>query len=769
MVNTVTVTPTVSPLSPTCITSPRAPPRASIPLTSHDDDDDSAKPKTWCQKVRGCLVSVQFFLPLTIGMMLLIVSVVTITLLVTNTNSAVESMAHDLHESILLRVNVRLEQHLGRVLEINRASAATLARKGIPKTVPRNESILANHEADYVVEMLDDKINNYGVVDVHYYFYPDGRNVAVLRGPPESGLNLYAEEYQDGYQGSEPATVLWPYRHYAIDSLLNVTANPHQLLIPYVGAEKPYFKSPSRAIPFDYKWENPYVVGQFLLYTCTMSVVDAEGNFLGVMGADSYLSSMNSFVRALETTPSTKVFVLDPSTAELVMASHGDVLTALNGTRTRINVAGSSDGAIAAVGRERNWKGFEGSTTMSFEHDGQRWLLAGRQFNALGTDLTVVVITPDGEFMSEVRAATAETIWICASVTVAGVALALALCFVISNNLNSLDRGLQAVARLDLDQMRESAGNAKKRWPTFSELERTNDSYVRLQGALTAFKHYVPVGVVKGVLGGTIAPEPKMLPSMACVMFQDIVGFTGLCEVLPIDNVVEFVSRMFDEMTQSIEENHGTIDKYIGDAIMSFWEVGSRNLASAEAACRSATRAIHFSLTLETMVHDRHVSMRSGLHFGEVLVGNFGSRSRFSYTVLGNTVNTAARMEPLNKELKTKALISHQVAQRLEGDSLQRTCRSLGPVLLVGKNEATPVYEVGISEQDEEIAQLWGDVIAAFEAGLPRECRQAMVMYRMRVMEDPAADELMHDIGELEEQVRTGDSPLSGVRKQRSK
>jgi adenylate cyclase len=128
-------------------------------------------------------------------------------------------------------------------------------------------------------------------------------------------------------------------------------------------------------------------------------------------------------------------------------------------------------------------------------------------------------------------------------------------------------------------------------------------------------------------------------------------------------------SRNFAALTKAFLAEGGTVDKFIGDSVMVFWNAPHLQHDHVERACRAALSAKAASEALNTQFAAEGLSpfaIRVGIHFGDAVVGNLGSAERMNYTVLGNSVNLAARLEGLNKEYGTTILVSESVRNRVE-------------------------------------------------------------------------------------------------------
>src|SRR5437899_2036610 len=162
-------------------------------------------------------------------------------------------------------------------------------------------------------------------------------------------------------------------------------------------------------------------------------------------------------------------------------------------------------------------------------------------------------------------------------------------------------------------------------------------------------------------LGGAVRPMS--------VMFIDLAGFTGMSERLG-DRIIPLLSRYFDSVSVQIQNQNGTIDKFIGDAVMAFWGAPSPNPDHAVDCCRAALacrRAVEEAGLVDD--HGQPVKIRIGINSGDMLVGNIGSEVRLNYTVIGDAVNIASRLESTNKAYGSTIIIGPET-RRLGGKSI---------------------------------------------------------------------------------------------------
>lgn len=181
--------------------------------------------------------------------------------------------------------------------------------------------------------------------------------------------------------------------------------------------------------------------------------------------------------------------------------------------------------------------------------------------------------------------------------------------------------------------------------------------------------------------------------ALATVLFTDLAGFTEMSEKMEPEKVVSILTRYATEMTKIIFKYNGTLDKFIGDAVMAVWGTPAEDEDQAIHACISALemqRKIRL-LSEEIIIPEYKLSMRIGINTGYVMAGNMGSDERFDFTVIGDHVNIASRLEGLNKTYGTEIIISESTQKRINH---RLATRELDMVRVKGKKEVIKVYEL---------------------------------------------------------------------------
>jgi adenylate cyclase len=193
------------------------------------------------------------------------------------------------------------------------------------------------------------------------------------------------------------------------------------------------------------------------------------------------------------------------------------------------------------------------------------------------------------------------------------------------------------------------------------------------------------------------------------VIFTDLESFTKMSENLDPEEVSEILTSYFEQTTKCILDNKGIIIKYIGDAVFAAW---GAPIDEPQHAKRAAEAACDLRCLSELEVRGKTLRTRIGIHSGKVVAGNLGSSYRFDYTMVGDAVNFASRLESLNKYLSTQVLISDTVRQQL-GDGF--ITRQLGEFRVAGKTNSVIIHELLCRCDAESGEKKW---IEIFEKGL---------------------------------------------------
>lgn len=293
--------------------------------------------------------------------------------------------------------------------------------------------------------------------------------------------------------------------------------------------------------------------------------------------------------------------------------------------------------------------------------------------------------------------------WLTAGATASAVVLGLLVAMLVTNALvrpvHSLIGAMREAqgGRLDIELPVRSTDELGALTSAFNYFVQE----LRAKAAMReTFGKYVDPRILDRVLDASVAADAGGGREVMTVSFGDLVGFTGMSERLTPANMVRLLNRHFGLQAQAVQDHQGIVDKFIGDSIMAFW--GPPFVADSDhavRACRAALAQLAATDTLRRELPELTglrrdtpaIDLRIGLATGEVIVGNIGSENTRSFTVIGDTVNLAARLEAANRFYGTRILISENVA-RDAGPQFEM--RELDAIAVKGKVEPVQIFEL---------------------------------------------------------------------------
>ena len=257
----------------------------------------------------------------------------------------------------------------------------------------------------------------------------------------------------------------------------------------------------------------------------------------------------------------------------------------------------------------------------------------------------------------------------------------------ISSPLKVLSKEIQKIQKFELDDPIDM-------YSFIVEVNELINSLNIMKRALHTFGMFVPRELVRELVASGKPIELGGQDRSLTVMFTDIADFTALSERMPPGELLVHVSRHLSAMSRCIIEEHGTVDKYVGDAVMAFWGAPNALEDHALRGCVGALKAKHAQDAMNDEWKRNNLPtlfVRIGLHTSHVIVGNIGSVQRMSYTAVGDGVNVASRLEGVNKVYGTQICVSQAVVAAA-GESL--VVRPLDKVAVKGRTTGEMIYEL---------------------------------------------------------------------------
>jgi len=443
-------------------------------------------------------------------------------------------------------------------------------------------------------------------------------------------------------------------------------------------------------------WTDLYVFAttKELGVTAGTPVLSKDGEFIGVVGADITLDSLSGFLRKNKVSANGVAFIID--------ASHQ--LVAFPDTAQMVTIHEGQIGPKQANQMDEPWirdaiRRYEDTDSQHFAYESNsgRHLAFFTPFpKSFGKPWTIVVLAPEDDFIAAAKATHHATLWISFAILIPAIGVGLIFAHTLSRPIEQLTLEVQNIHDFRLDDTVYLRSY-------IYEIQTMSDAIRAMKAGLRAFRRYVPADLVRELIETGIEVKPGADERELTLMFSDISDFTSIAEQVPARELMEDLSDYLTRVTRVINENRGTVDKYIGDAVLAFWGAPQRNEDHALSACRSVLRVqrVINQINEERIAEGkRPFQTRVGLHTGFTIVGNVGSDERLNYTVLGDSVNLASRLESVNKRYGTSIIISKDTYRYVRQRFI---CRPLDIIAVKGKTEGVLIYELlGERSEDED-------------------------------------------------------------------
>ena len=399
--------------------------------------------------------------------------------------------------------------------------------------------------------------------------------------------------------------------------------------------------------------------------------------------------------------------------------------------------------------KNKKWLKTKKPFYFDFKIDGNRYVGLFASFPPYtGLDWQTGVIIPEDEFFYFVRRNT-RIVMAASSVLIL---LAMVLGYIFSRRLarplSELSAEMDKIQNFELDSDKTIVSS-------ITDVQNMVVSFYKMRQGLRSFGKFVPADIVRQLIEQEGDAHLQGEKRELTIHFSDIEGFTTVSESLKPEELVELLAEYLGEMSRIIAEEKGTVDKYIGDAVMAFWGAPQPVANHAVYAARAALRCQARLVELEQKWQNEGKPVfraRIGLNTGEIIVGNMGSAERLNYTVIGDAVNLASRLEGINKYYGTRIMLGETTHKLVEKEFVTRL---LDFVAVKGKNEAIRIYEL-VGEKGKVDAKHL-EFIAQFEAAIEAyrkqnwDAAEASLRAALKLKEDEACQLFLGRIAEFRE------------------
>lgn len=605
----------------------------------------------------------------------------------------------ELSDQVIARTSQVIERRMGRLLSTAR-SASRLA-----------QSATARHEAeglgyeDFAAIGQDFAAIGAALPEFSYLTLGVARDGAYCQLQHRDDGTLRIQHCTPPHPDGRTRRIEWDWTE--AGKLIQVADDPRWRYDPRL---RPYFRAAQQAGKAT--WTDTYTFvdpkrGDITGVTFATPRYDAQKRLRCVVSVDFTLEDITRFLRSVRLGETGFGFVVEESArGPRVIASGSDSPAVLQEALRRIGRA-SPEQALQTATLHVRGANYRVSWRRIGEQEAPHWLIC--------------TLTPEKELLGRVENNLQTTLWWVALGGLLGIVCSVVLSSVIVGRLKRISQEMDQIRRL---QLTPRPGLGGGRLVNISEVLQLGEGLERLKASLRSFERFVPTEYVRTLVISGKEAEPGGVRTELTVFFADLAGFTRLAESHAPEEAVAILSEFLELVSREVTLSGGVVDKYNGDEVMAFFH----GEGHAERASRAALRAQEAMGALRARLQSEPLAMRIGLHSGEAILGVVGSVARYNYTVLGDTVNTAKRLEGQNKVYRTRIMLSDATRRHLSEDFL---LRPLDFLAVVGKTEALRVYEL-MARCDEATAEqrtLAGLTTEALQAYHDRQFPRALSLF----------------------------------------
>ena len=541
----------------------------------------------------------------------------------------------------------------------------------------------------------------------------------------EQGDFLFAKRFPDTSIGtqvidrtSKPPKRIWTYR----DPQGNVTDVETTTDVTYDPRQRPWYEG-AKSTQQQF-WTDIYIffTDQKPGITAAYPITDADGALVGVIGIDVALDELSQFLQTQQVGQDGVVFIIN-DVAEIV-AYPGISLAAQNGesfrplAMTSIDQPWIKDAYAAHIET--------GQPRFTLDADGQRYIASFVPFpDSFHKNWEIGIIVPEDDFVGTIKQTNQVTLLISLGILFVALLSAVFLARSISKPIVQLTDETQNIKNFDLNSNLEIHSS-------ISEVHHLSESISAMKRGLREFQKYVPDELVRQLMKTGEKAKLGGNKKVLTLFFTDITGFTTISENMGPEDLMQQLSDYLGTLSSIIMTEKGTVDKFLGDGLMAFWGAPLPNTFHAFYACKAALRCRH---DVSRLNHEWRTTgkaafpTRIGIHTGETLVGNMGSPERMNYTVVGDSVNLASRLESINSVYGTEIIVSATTYQQVADHFL---FRPLDIVTVKGKTQGVLIYELVGENGDTspERVELCQTFTEGYDAYLAQDWTKAVAIFR---------------------------------------
>lgn len=467
-----------------------------------------------------------------------------------------------------------------------------------------------------------------------------------------------------------------------------------------------------------------------------------DGALSGVVAVDITLDNLSQFLAARVVSPGAMSLIIDEQ-EKVIANSNLKEQVKLIDKKVNLKHIGALDSDLPALAMVQQSKASD-KNNFTFEHPSSNEEYAV-SFSSFASDANkrwqILILAPLDDFSGPLKENNRRLLIFGTLAIILQILFIYFLSRLIAKPLEKLEKKVN-----DVRELKPANDNTVIESPIreIASLSRAVDT---LDNAVRSFAAFVPVGLVKHLIESDQQLKLGGQSRFLTMMFCDVQAFSKLAESSPSNELLVRISAYLEAVTLAVNEEQGTIDKFIGDAAMAFWGAPAPLDDHAWHACAAAIRISQRMAVLNAQWVSEGLEplqVRIGIHCDAVVVGNIGSKHRMSYTVMGDAVNLTSRLEDINKEYGTQITVSHAIFREV-GERLN--LRPINEVSVKGKRSTLQIYELlGVIDNNNpnSVLQASDDLIEkgnmtklAYAEFIKRNWKQAALLYEAVLLRFP--------------------------------
>lgn len=408
-----------------------------------------------------------------------------------------------------------------------------------------------------------------------------------------------------------------------------------------------------------------------------------------VVAADITLAQLSSFLRSQEVGKSGVVLIYDEHDELIAFPDvNKTVMKVVQGTKVVLRPVKVPELKVPAITEALRRFGKIKDTRLFYKVMGEEYIASVSTLpSVIGTENRVAIVVPVDDFIGPIADHRMRSLLFSLIPLLLSIPLITLVSGWIARPIRKIVDETKKIR--DFDFTDSPTVNSR-----VTEIRELSASVAAMKNAIETFSHYVPKALVQQLIQSGNQQRLGGDRRQLSIMFTDVANFTNLSETMSPEDLMLKTTRYFQALGEIVIANQGSIDKFIGDAIMAFWNAPMDDPDHVTNACRTMLlcKARSAELNSEWAARGQPIMhTRFGLHTGETIVGNIGSADRMDYTALGASVNLAARLEGLNKVYGTDLLVSESVFNATKDAFL---FRPVDVAIIKGFSKPVQVYEL---------------------------------------------------------------------------